>query len=197
MKRTFDIIFSILGLIILSPILIITSIIIKLHDGGPIFYEAPRTGMNNVPFKMFKFRSMVMNADKIGAASTTLSDPRITPVGRFMRKYKIDEIPQLFNVITGQMSIVGPRPEIKKFTDIFTAEEKIILSVKPGITDYASIWNSNEGKLLEGSDDPDKTFFEEIRPEKIRLQLKYVREHNFWIDMKIIFLTIIAIFKND
>jgi lipopolysaccharide/colanic/teichoic acid biosynthesis glycosyltransferase len=197
LKRTFDITASILALIIFSPIMLIMAIIIKLHDGGPVFYKAARTGINNVSFKMYKFRSMVMNADKIGAASTTLSDPRITPVGKFMRKYKIDELPQLINVLKGEMSIVGPRPEVKKFTDIFTEEEKAILSVKPGITDFASIWNANEAALLEGSEDPDKTFFEEIRPEKIRLQLKYVHEHNFLVDMKIIFHTIIAIFKKN
>lgn len=194
-KRIFDLIASSFAIIIFSPVLIIVSLSIKLYDSGPVFYRAPRTGKNNVPFKMFKFRSMVLNADKIGAASTTLSDPRITPMGRFLRKHKLDEIPQLFNVLLGQMSIIGPRPEIKKFTDLFNEQEKMILSVKPGISDYASVKFSDEGKILEGSDDPDKAYFELIRPKKIELQLQYVKEKSLATDLKIIFLTLAAIIK--
>ncbi len=195
-KRLFDIISSTFGLFILSPVLIIISVIIKLYDGGTVLYKAPRVGLNGKMFKMYKFRSMVVNADKIGASSTTKSDPRITPIGRFVRKTKIDEIPQLINVFLGQMSVVGPRPEVKFFTDKFTQEEKAILTVKPGITDFASVWNSDEGKILEGAEDPDKAYEELIWPEKKRLQLKYVAENNFVIDIKIIFLTLAAIFKN-
>lgn len=194
-KRIFDLIASSFAIIIFSPVLIIVSLSIKLYDSGPVFYRAPRTGKNNVPFKMFKFRSMVLNADKIGAASTTLSDPRITPIGQFLRKHKLDEIPQLFNVLLGQMSIIGPRPEIKKFTDLFNEQEKMILSVKPGISDYASVKFSDEGKILEGSDDPDKAYFELIRPKKIELQLQYVKEKSLATDLKIIFLTLAAIIK--
>jgi len=138
---------------------------------------------------------MVVNAEKMGASSTTSSDPRITPVGKFIRKYKFDEIPQLFNVLKGDMSFVGPRPEIKYFTNMYTDEEKAILTVKPGITDWASIWNSDEEKILEGSEDPDKAYMELIRPEKIRFQLKYVRQKSFFTDLKIILLTLLSIFR--
>ncbi len=195
MKRLFDLIFSLLGLLLLSPFFVVISLIIRLYDNGAVFYKAPRIGRNGKTFKMLKFRSMVLNADKIGPSSTTSSDPRITPIGRFLRKTKLDELPQLINVLKGEMSIVGPRPEVKYFTDMFTEEEKAILSVKPGITDYASIWNSDEGKILEGAEDPDKAYMELIRPEKIRLQLKYVYERSTWVDFKIIFLTLAAIIK--
>ena len=190
MKRVFDIFFSFFGLVVLSPIIIASAIAIKLEDGGPILYKAPRVGLSGISFIMYKFRTMVMNAENIGPSSTSSNDIRITKTGRFLRKVKIDEIPQLLNVLTGNMSIVGPRPEIKRFTDLFTEEEKAILNVKPGITDWASIWNSNEGLILQGAADPDKAYMELIRPEKIRLQLLYVKNHNFFIDLKIIFLTI-------
>lgn len=181
---------SFFTLLFVSPFLIIISLVIKLYDGGPVFYMAPRVGLKGKMFRMFKFRSMVENADKIGASSTTSSDSRITPMGKFLRKYKLDELPQLINVLIGEMSIVGPRPEVKFFTDQFTEEEKAILSVKPGITDWASIWNSDEGKILEGAEDPDQAYKELIWPEKKRLQLKYIREQSFINDIKIIFLTL-------
>lgn len=196
MKRLFDIVLSLCGLIIISPLLIIISIIIKANDGGPLFYRGVRVGLYGKLFRIFKFRTMVMNAEKIGGSSTSDNDLRITKIGKFLRKYKLDELPQFINVLKGDMSIVGPRPEVEYYVNMFTEEEKAILSVKPGITDWASLWNSDEGALLAESEDPDKTYFEEIRPEKIRLQLKYVNNHNFWIDIKIIFLTIIAIFSN-
>lgn len=170
-------------------------LVIKLQDGGPVFYMAPRVGLRGIMFRMFKFRTMVVNADKMGPSSTTKTDSRLTSVGKFLRKYKLDELPQFINVLRGDMSIVGPRPEVKHFTDMYTEEEKAILSVKPGITDWASIWNSDEASILEGSDDPDKTYFEKIRPKKIQLQLKYVRERNFFSDLKIIFFTVKAIFS--
>jgi lipopolysaccharide/colanic/teichoic acid biosynthesis glycosyltransferase len=193
MKRIFDIFFSIFILLVFSPFLIIISLIIKLHDGGPVFYMAPRVGFKGRHFRMFKFRTMKVNADKLGPSSTTKSDIRITPVGKFLRNFKLDEIPQFINVFIGEMSIVGPRPDVKSFTDLFTDEEKAILTVKPGITDWASIWNSDEGKILEGAEDPDKTYMELIWPEKKRLQLKYVNHHSFLIDLKILFLTLHAV----
>lgn len=194
-KRVFDIVFSLALLFVLSPFLIATAILIKIIDGGSVFYMAPRVGLNGKIFRMFKFRSMVINADKIGPSSTTKSDSRLTPIGKFLRKYKLDELPQLLNVFIGEMSVVGPRPEVKQFTDMYNQRENTILSVKPGITDYASIWNSDEASILEGSDDPDRTYMEKIRPHKIQLQLKYISEQSFFTDLKIIFLTIKAIFS--
>lgn len=193
MKRAFDILFSFFALITFSPLILIVAAIIKFNDFGPVFYMAPRVGKNGKLFKMFKFRTMVVNADKIGASSTTANDKRITGIGKFLRKYKLDELSQLINVLIGEMSIVGPRPEVKYFTDMFNEEEKLILSVRPGITDWASVWNSDEGKILEGAEDPDKAYMELIWPEKKRLQLKYVREQSFINDITIIFLTLKAI----
>jgi lipopolysaccharide/colanic/teichoic acid biosynthesis glycosyltransferase len=190
MKRLFDIFISFLGLLILSPVLIATALAVKLEDKGPILYRANRVGLFGKLFTMYKFRTMVVNAENIGPASTSANDRRITKAGRFLRKFKIDEIPQLFNVLSGNMSIVGPRPEIKRFTDMFTEEEKAILNVKPGITDWASIWNSNEGELLAGCEDPDGYYIKYIRPEKLRLQLLYAGNNNFFIDLHIIFLTL-------
>jgi lipopolysaccharide/colanic/teichoic acid biosynthesis glycosyltransferase len=195
LKRLFDILFSLVLLLTLCPFILIIALVVKLYDFGPVFYLAPRVGLHGKIFHMFKFRTMVINADKIGASSTTKSDPRITPVGRFLRKTKLDELPQFINVLSGQMSVVGPRPDVKTFTDLFNEEEKAILTVKPGITDWASVWNSDEGKILEGADDPDKAYMELIWPEKKRLQLKYVHERTFFIDLRIIWLTFIAVFK--
>lgn len=159
-----------------------------------VFYRAPRVGLNKQLFRMFKFRTMIINAAKIGPSSATHSDSRITPIGKLLRKHKLDEIPQLINVLIGDMSLVGPRPEEKKFTDLFSEYESIILSVKPGITDWASIWNSDEASLLEGSIDPDKTYMETIRPKKIQLQIYYVNNSSFFIDLKILFLTFAKLF---
>lgn len=189
-KKAFDVIFSAVGLIVLSPLLLVTAILIRLDSPGPVFYKGERVGRLGKLFKMLKFRTMVVNADKIGASSTANDDPRITRVGRFLRKYKLDELPQLINVLKGEMSFVGPRPEVKRFVDLFTEEEKAILTVRPGITDWASLWDSDEGTILTGSTDPDKEYMEKIRPEKIRLQLKYVRECSLWNDIKIIVQTV-------
>jgi lipopolysaccharide/colanic/teichoic acid biosynthesis glycosyltransferase len=193
-KRLTDLILSSISIVLLSPLLILISICIKLSDRGPVLYKAQRIGLHGEIFRMFKFRTMVVNADKIGGSSTPDNDPRITAVGRFLRKYKLDELPQLFNVLRGEMSIVGPRPEVKEYVDMYSQEEKIILSVRPGITDWASIWNPDEGKILQGSSDPDKTYLEIIRPGKIRLQMKYVRERSFWADLKIIWATLKIMF---
>lgn len=194
-KRLFDIIFSFLGLVVLSPVFLVILTLIKLEDGGAVFYRGVRVGRFEKPFRMFKFRTMVVHADKIGGPSTADDDPRITKIGRIIRKYKLDEIPQLINVLRGEMSLVGPRPEVQYYVNMFTEEEKAILSVRPGITDWASIWNPNEGALLAGSPDPEETYMKKIRPEKIRLQLKYVKKHSPLIDLKIIFLTLNKIFK--
>ncbi len=192
-KRIFDIIVSLTGLILLSPALMIIAILIKLEDGGPVFYRGQRVGLNGKEFRIFKFRTMVVNAETLGGPSTAGDDPRITRIGMFIRKYKIDELPQLIDVLRGTMSIVGPRPEVKHYVEMFTEKEKSILNVRPGITDWASIWNSDEGAILAGSPDPEKTYLEKIRPEKIRLQLKYVKERSFRNDIAIILLTFKAI----
>ncbi|TAL56966.1 MAG: sugar transferase [Bacteroidetes bacterium] len=195
MKRLFDIFFSFIGIVILSPIIFAIFIAIRLYDNGPVFYKAPRVGRNGIIFKMIKFRTMTINADKTGASSTKADDPRITKPGSILRNYKLDEIPQLFNVLFGEMSIVGPRPQIKWAVDLYTPEEKQILTVRPGITDYASIKFNNEGEILKGSDDPDKLYMEIIHPEKMRLSLEYVKNKSIFTDIKIIFLTILSFFK--
>lgn len=194
-KKLFDIVVSSIGLFILSPLLLWSALSIKSEDGGPIFYRGVRSGLHNKPFRIFKFRTMVINAEKLGGSSTANDDFRVTKYGKFLRKYKLDELPQLMNVLFGQMSFVGPRPEVKRFTDMYTEEEMAILSVRPGITDWASIWNSDEGSILAGADDPDRAYLELIRPTKIKLQLKYVRERSFWTDIKIIILTLLAIVR--
>jgi len=194
-KRALDILSSLFGLIAVSPILIAITLLIKREDRGPIFYRGVRVGRFGKTFRIFKFRTMVLNAEKMGGPSTADDDPRITKTGKFIRKFKLDELPQLLNVLKGEMSIVGPRPEVQMYVDMFTEEEKAILSVRPGITDWASIWNPDEGAILAGSPDPEKTYMEKIRPEKIRLQMKYVRERSFWNDLKIIAQTIITIVK--
>jgi lipopolysaccharide/colanic/teichoic acid biosynthesis glycosyltransferase len=193
MKRLFDIILSIAGLILLSPMLLCIAWRIHRQDGGPVFFRGERVGKDGVPFRIFKFRTMVVNAEALGGSSTANEDPRVTRIGKTLRKYKLDELPQLLNVIVGHMSFVGPRPEVKRFTEMYTPEEKKILQVRPGITDWASIWNADEGSLLVGAEDPDQAYLNLIRPTKIRLQLQYVRESGLWADMKIILLTLMAI----
>lgn len=193
-KRIFDLTVSITGFAILSPFYIAIAILIKISDGGPVFFRASRVGQFGKTFKMYKFRSMIVDAEKKGPSSASSSDSRITGIGKILRKYKLDELPQLINVVRGEMSIVGPRPEEKRFTDMFNDTEKKILTVKPGITDWASLWNSNEGELLEGSNDPDKIYMEQIRPKKIQLQMEYVDDRNFLIDLKIFLLTVKKVF---
>jgi len=190
LKRFFDFITSLILLIIFGPLFLILGILIKKDSEGPLFYRQVRIGKDGKPFKIFKFRTMVNNAEKSGVTSTKEDDVRITKMGRFIRKYNLDELAQFINVLKGEMSIVGPRPEIPYYVNMFTEKEKIILSVNPGITDWACIWNPDEGKLLAGSDDPDRDYLEKIRPEKIRLQLKYVKEHSLWIDFKIMLMTL-------
>lgn len=195
MKRALDILFSSAGLLLLSPLLVSLAVRIRMEDGGPIFYRGLRIGLHGQLFRIFKFRTMVVNAEQKGGPSTADDDPRITRIGKKLRKHKLDELPQLINVFWGDMSLVGPRPEVPHYVNMYNEEEKIILTVRPGITDWASLWNPDEGAILAGSPDPEKTYMEKIRPEKIRLQLKYVRERSFWKDLIIIFQTIHTIFK--
>src|SRR3989344_8024225 len=190
LKRLFDLLLSSVGLVLLSPVILVLAFLIKLHDRGPVFYRGERVGRKGKIFRIYKFRSMVVNAEKTGVSSTAKEDPRITPIGRFLRKTKLDELPQLLNVLTGEMSIVGPRPAVKKFTDLYTNEEKALLTLRPGITDYASLWHINEAEGLAVSSDPAKDHHEKIRPEKIRLQLKKERGLSLLTDIRIILLTI-------
>jgi lipopolysaccharide/colanic/teichoic acid biosynthesis glycosyltransferase len=195
-KRLFDVISSAIGLIITSPVFLYVVFLIKRESPGPIFYKAQRVGQGGKIFTMYKFRTMVVNADKIGGPSTAADDPRLTKIGLFLKKYQLDELPQLINVLKGDMSVVGPRPEVKVYVDMMTDEEKsVILSVRPGITDLASLWNFHEAELLKGSPDPEKTYMEEIRPEKLRLQQEYVKKSSFMLDMNIILKTIAKLFK--
>ena len=197
LKRAFDIFCSSIGLLFLSPVLFILAIAIKRDSPGPVFYKGERIGLYGRPFRMFKFRTMVVNADQLGGPSTAADDPRLTKMSGLLKKYQLDELPQLINILKGDMSLVGPRPEVKMYTDMFTEEEKQILSVRPGMTDYASIWDFHEGEILKGSADPEKDYMEKIRPEKLRLQLKYIKEKSFWKDIKIIFLTVKKVFVQE
>ena len=194
-KRTFDVVTATAGLIILSPVIAVIAIAIKRGSKGPLVYRGTRVGMNGEPFHMLKFRTMVVDADKIGGSSTPEDDPRVTPIGKTLRKYKLDELPQLLNVLKGDMSFVGPRPQVQWAVDLYTPEEREILKVRPGITDEASLKFSNEAEILKGSKDPDKDYIEKIHPEKMRLSLDYVRNRSFSGDISIIARTAGAIFK--
>lgn len=195
MKRLIDLFSSTVGLVLFSPALILIAILIKLDSQGPVFYRGMRAGLCGKSFRIFKFRSMVTNADKIGGPSSSADDPRITKVGAFLREYKLDELPQLLNVWLGQMSLVGPRPEVLQEVSLYTDEEKRLLEVRPGITDWSSIKFRDEGEILRGSADPHQTYREKIRPEKIRLGLEYVNQHSTWIDLRIILQTFKVIFE--
>ncbi|HTL81868.1 MAG TPA: sugar transferase [Bacteroidia bacterium] len=190
-----DIIASLLGLVILSPFLFIISILVLVSSPGGIFYGQIRVGKNGKDFRLWKFRSMRPDSDKKGLLTVGGRDPRVTRVGYFLRRYKLDELPQLWNVFVGNMSLVGPRPEVRKYVDLYTPEQKKVLEVKPGITDYASIEYSNENELLAKSSDPEKTYIEEVMPAKLRLNMKYISEKSFWTDVKIIFKTVEKIFS--
>ncbi len=194
-KRIFDFISSFIGLILLSPLFIIVALLIKAEDKGSVFFRQERVGQNGKTFKIYKFRTMVENAEKLGAQVTKEDDPRITKIGRILRKYKIDELPQLINVIKGDMSLVGPRPEVEKYVEIFKEDYKEILKVKPGITDYASLEYKDENKLLKGSKNPEKIYIEKILPEKIKYYKRYIKDISFITDIKLIFKTIWGIFK--
>ena len=192
-KRLFDIVVSALGLILVSPILIPVMIAIWLQDFHSPFYKGTRIGKDGKPFRMVKLRSMVWNADKVGIDSTSARDPRITPVGHFIRRYKLDELSQLWNVLKGDMSLVGPRPQVPRDVALYTEEEKRLLTVRPGITDIASIVFSDEGDILKDSQDPDLDYNRLIRPWKSRLGLLYVDNRSFWLDIRLILLTALAI----
>jgi lipopolysaccharide/colanic/teichoic acid biosynthesis glycosyltransferase len=196
-KRIFDFVAALLGIMLLSPVLLLIALLIKVDSRGPVFYLGSRVGLFGGIFKIFKYRTMIVDADKVGGSSTPDDDPRLTRLGRFLRRYKLDELPQLINVLKGEMSLVGPRPQVQWAVDLYTPEERKVLTVRPGITDYASVHFPNEGEILKGSTNPDKDYMEKIHPKKMRLSLEYVRARSFWVDLKIILLTIAAIFQHQ
>ena len=189
LKRTLDITLAFTSLLFLSPLFLLVGMLIKLDTRGPIFYRSVRVGLNGKQFRMFKFRTMVADADSTGVTSTAADDLRITRVGRYVRRFNLDELLQFINVLIGHMSIVGPRPQVLWAVERYSEEERQILTVRPGITDWATLWIQDEGELLRDSQDPDKDYLEKIWPVKRDLQLKYVRERSIRADIKIMFLT--------
>jgi lipopolysaccharide/colanic/teichoic acid biosynthesis glycosyltransferase len=189
-KRFFDIALSLVGLLVLSPFFAFIALVIKATDRGPVFYSQARLGKGFVPFALFKFRTMIVNADEIGPAITSVKDQRITRIGRFLRKTKLDELPQLFNVLRGDMSLVGPRPEVERYVNACRKEYEEILKVRPGITDYATIEFRNEEEILKLAEDIESCYLRTILPKKILLYKKYIREMGFMLDLKLIFLTL-------
>jgi lipopolysaccharide/colanic/teichoic acid biosynthesis glycosyltransferase len=190
MIRFFDIFFSVIGLIILSPLFLLLAIWIKIDSKGPVFYKQLRVGKDGKDFYLYKFRTMVMDADKKGFITVGERDPRITKAGYYLRKYKLDELPQLMNVLRGEMSFVGPRPEVREYVNMYNEEQRKVLSVKPGITDYASIQYIDENEVLATSDNPEKAYIEVILPEKIKFNMKYIENKSVKEYFKVIFSTI-------
>ena len=195
MKRLIDILLSFIGLIIISPLLLLVMFLVWWNDKHSPLYISNRIGRNNIPFRMIKMRSMIINADRQGGSSTANEDQRITPVGHFIRRYKIDELMQLYNVLVGNMSLVGPRPQVQSGVEQDTRKKKKLLNLRPGITDFASIVFSDEGIILAGSSDPDKLYDQLIRPGKSRLGLFYLNHRSIYIDICLIFLTLVALFS--
>jgi len=193
-KRLFDLIFSFIGIILLLPIFLIIAIIIKLDSKGPVFYRGVRVGQYGKLIKPYKFRTMVEGAEKLGGSTTADNDPRITKVGKFLRKYKIDELPQLIDVLKGEISFVGPRPELEEHVRCYNEEEKVILSVKPGMTDYSCIRFIGLDKVV-GDENADKAYIKDVRSEKNRLRVMYAKNHSFLGDLKIIAQTLLVILK--
>lgn len=196
LKRIFDILFSLTDIVLLSPVFLIVLFLIKKEDGGPVFYRGLRIGRLGKPFRIYKFRTMVVNADKMGGSSTADDDPRVTKIGKFLRKYKLDELPQLINVLRGEMSFVGPRPQVPWAVMLYNDEERrLLLGLKPGITDYASIKFHNEGEILKGSINPDKDYWEKIHPEKMKLSMTYPKIMSLKTDLEILFWTFLRIIR--
>lgn len=193
-KRAFDLISAVCGILLLSPVLLLTALVLKL-SGSPILFSHRRIGLNFRPFFTYKFRTMVTGADKNGSAITTGGDVRITPIGRLLRKTKLDELPQLFNVLKGDMSLVGPRPEVEQYVEMFREDYKTVLSIRPGITDYAAIEYRNEEEILARYADPNVAYANNILPSKIVLYKRYILEQSFLTDLKIIVITLGKIFR--
>lgn len=197
LKRAFDVVLGALLLLVTAPIFVVVAVSIKIDSRGPVLYKGVRVGRDGECFKMFKFRTMVTDADRIGGPSTAGDDARITRVGHFLRTYKLDELPQLINVLKGEMSFVGPRPEVPLYVDMYTPDERRLLSVRPGITDWASLRFHNEGEILRGASDPEEAYMRLIRPEKIRLGLEYVQKRSMRVDVGIIAATLRQMLHRD
>lgn len=195
LKRVFDIVAAFIGLVLLSPFFFFLSLWIALDSRGGVFYRQARVGRYGKDFYLWKFRSMRPDSDKKGLLTVGGRDPRVTRAGYFLRKYKLDELPQLINVLAGDMSLVGPRPEVRKYVNMYTPAQLRVLDVRPGITDFASIEYVNENELLAKSPDPEKTYIEEVMPAKLTLNLKYIEEKSFATDVKLIFRTLGKIVK--
>ena len=193
MIRFFDILFSAIGLLVLSPLFLILWLMIKLSSKGPGFFVQERIGLGGKPFGLYKFRSMRTNSESESLITIGEDDHRITRIGHFIRKYKLDELPQLWNVLRGDMSLVGPRPEVRKYVEMYTPEQRKVLDVKPGITDYASIEYVNENELLGNAEDPDRVYVEQVMPNKLKLNMKYIQNKSLGEYFKIIFLTLKSI----
>ena len=189
-KRLFDVVFSIFGLIVLSPVFIFISVFILSDSKSGIFYRQRRVGKNNKDFSLIKFRTMVSGADRKGLLTIGDQDSRITKTGKWLRRYKLDELPQLFNILKGEMSLVGPRPEVRKYVDLYTSDQMKVLSVLPGLTDYASLEYIHENEILMTYSDPEKAYIEKIMPEKLRLNMSYIKEQRMVTDLKIILKTL-------
>jgi len=189
-KRAFDLFWSSLGLVVLSPVLALLALAVKLEDGGPVFFRQLRIGQGGRPFRIWKFRTMVVDADRQGRAITVGRDPRITRVGHRLRDTKLDEIPQLLNVFLGEMSLVGPRPEVPRYVELYTEAQRTILALRPGITDLASIKYRNESDLLGAAENPDETYVQILLPDKIRINLAYAAEAGLWSDFLVILATL-------
>lgn len=193
LKRKVDIVLSLLGIILLSPLFLIIVLLILTDSGRPVLYRQARTGKGDIPFDILKFRTMIVDADKSSLLTIGLHDNRITRVGYYLRKYKIDEFPQLINVLKGEMSLVGPRPEVTKYTQLYTQQQKEVLSVRPGITDPASILLKNENEMIAASPDPEKFYIEKLIPEKVSINLQYIERMSLKNDLRIIIKTLFAI----
>lgn len=196
LKRLFDFFFSFLGLLILFPFFLVIGFLIVIDSKGGIFYRQIRVGKNGKDFGLFKFRTMRPDSDKKGLLTVGGRDPRITSIGFYLRKYKLDELPQLINVLIGDMSLVGPRPEVRKYVDLYNSEQQKVLLVKPGITDFASIEYFNENELLGKSENPEETYINEVMPDKLKLNLKYINSYSLATDFKIILKTLGKIVKS-
>lgn len=196
MKRLFDILFSLMVLSLFFPFGILIALLILISSPGGVFFRQERIGLHGKPFRLFKFRSMRRDSEKSGTLTVGMKDSRITKIGVFIRKFKLDEFPQFINVLVGNMSVVGPRPEVKEFVDLYTEEQKKVLEVKPGITDYASIAYFNENEILAKSNNPRETYIKEVMPDKIKINQKYLNNPTLIHDFRIIWKTIIRIFKN-